>query len=62
MAQKGYLDLETCPVCKKTFVKAPKNIYKLIINGKTVHYDRYSCYTKAKGEKNGGKADGNYAY
>ena len=48
MAQKGYLHIETCPICKKEFIKAPKNIYKLQVNGKTVHYDKYSCYQQAK--------------
>jgi hypothetical protein len=45
-----YLKVDICPICKKSFVKAPMNIYKLLINGKTVHYDKYSCLIKAQEE------------
>lgn len=55
MAQgRGYMDIITCPVCGKDFIKAPKNTYKIKINGKTVHIDKYSCYVQAKAEQSKG--------
>ena len=51
--RRDYLGIEkVCPVCKKTFLLPPFNVYKLPnSHRKDVHYCSYSCFRKVQKEQ-----------
>ena len=44
-----------CPVCGKSFILPPENIYKLTVKGKLQHYCSYTCYRKIQVKQEEGK-------
>lgn len=40
-----------CYVCGKTFILAPKNIYRVTVNGKVKHLCGWNCLRKLEREK-----------
>lgn len=48
---RGYLDAVVCPVCGKSFIPAPKNIYKIKEDGKLLQICNYTCFKVAEERK-----------
>ena len=44
-----------CPVCGKTFILKPLNIYKLYVKGELKHFCSYTCYRVVQRKKEAGE-------
>lgn len=45
------MKLVTCPVCGKSFIRAPANIFKATIDGKVKHLCGWNCLRAVEMEK-----------
>lgn len=44
------MDLIKCPVCGKSFIRAPEHIYKAVIDGGVKYLCSWSCFRKVQKE------------
>ena len=45
------MKLVNCPVCGKSFIQAPSNIFKATINGRVKHLCGWNCMRTLEQEK-----------